>query len=71
MLRFAPLQLAAQDLEIGLPRRLDELQQFLTPGDANYVRCLQRDASLPIERQKDRFRVSGKFHLNGRRIPND
>src|SRR6202171_2884019 len=67
-LRFAPFQLAAQNLKIRFPWRLDELQQLFRTGDADKIRGVQWDTALSVERQKNGLRVPGEFQLDGRRV---
>src|SRR5437667_11767998 len=67
---FAPFQLAAQDLEIRLVWRLNELQLFVAPPDARDIRGLHGQAALSVDREINGFRV-GDSHFDGGRIGNN
>src|SRR5215472_11386555 len=65
---FAPFQLAPQDLEVRLPRWLNELQLFIGPPHAGDVRWLHGQAALSVDRQINRFGVVVKPYFDGARI---
>src|SRR5438876_2966251 len=67
---FAPFQLAAQDLEIRLVWRLNELQLFVAPPDARDIRGLHGQAALSVDREINGFRVADS-HFDGGGIGNN
>src|SRR5215469_4261069 len=67
---FAPLQLAAQDLEIRLVWRLNQLQRFVSPPEARDIRGLHGQAALSVDRQINGFGVA-ESHFDGGRVGNN
>src|SRR6266436_7051462 len=70
-LRFTPFELAAQNIEVGFPRRLNELEPLGGAHDANAIARLHGDALLAVEREEDRLRVARKTHFDRGRVAHD
>src|SRR2546430_376725 len=56
--RFAPLQLAAQNLEIRFSRRLNQFQALRCALHSYLIGRLHGNPGLPVECQEHRFRIA-------------
>src|SRR5713226_10679250 len=67
-LRFTPFELAAQNIEVGFSRRLDEFEPLGGARDADAVAGLHGDPLLAVEGEEDGLRVARKAHLDTGRV---